>query len=256
MKSVFFLGMVRSGTSFLGRTLTVNSEDVYITHESDIVWILYNLYKLKNAPHEIKAYKWDDFSGTGHTLSECAAILQNYKNLSPTELFEQVQNELMTKGTVWQKINRDKTIYAGDKKPMQQSDLRIFEWCEKNIIEPKYIHLVRHPRDFLGSTKAFGKTRTLWGDNDADILKVWTKVQRAVMKIKKQIPDRVITIKYEDVCENTIQELNKIYTFLGVPERVYYNGEKIHQPTVYSDDLLDLEWPYGFKKLIKEFGYE
>lgn len=268
VKSVFFLGIVRSGTSFLGRLLTSNSENVYITHESDIIWILYNLYELGTPLDEIVKYRYDSQQAMGDTIKKCKLILQQWKNHSsanlykltgechsPASLYEECQHNIMSRGTQWQPIKRSNTIYLGDKKPTQQSDPAIFKWTEKNFIDPKpkYIHLIRHPNDFLESTLHFGRMKNIYGDTNNEIMEFWVKKQQDTLKLIKDIPERVITVKYEDVCESPIEELHRIYNFLDLPvENPSSSGVK--PASIYKK--AEYDYPKGYAKLMKIFDYE
>jgi hypothetical protein len=252
---VFFLGIVRSGTSFMGQLLTSNNSNVYITHESDIIWILYSLYELGLSVSEIEHYKWDGPSAMKVTIDQCKNQLHNWKNCTPAKLYDICQHILMKNGTRWQKIQRTKTICLGDKKPMQQSDPDIFKWTEENFTDPKpkYIHLLRHPNDFLGSTLHFGKTAKLWGETNNEIMNFWVKTQRNVLKLTKDIPERVITVKYEDVCEYPRVELERIYEFLDVPvEDIAPTGVR----RASSYEKIDYDCPRGYITLMKKFKYK
>jgi len=54
--------------------------NIHITHESDVVWILYQFYK--NQP--FAAYPKDSVSGMRYALNACSHILD--KNKSPEEI--------------------------------------------------------------------------------------------------------------------------------------------------------------------------
>jgi len=255
IKPVFFLGIVRSGTSFVGRLLTSNNDNVYITHESDIIWILYNLYKLKTPLGEIQPCEIDSPQAMGDTIKKSRRFLETFEEHTPFELYEMCQRELMKNGTHWQRETREDTIYLGDKKPTQQSEPEIFKWTEENLPEPKYIHLIRHPQDFLGSTTTFGKTAKLWGDTNKEIIDFWTKTQKNVIEMKKQIPDRVITMKYENICREPKKNLGIIYRFLDVPYNDVDPGG-VRGASIHENIKLDFDLSEEFLEVIDELGYE
>jgi hypothetical protein len=255
IKPVFFLGIVRSGSTFVGDLLTKNNSNVYITHESDIIWILYNLYELKTPVDDIEKYQWDSLQAMGDTLKRCKHELKKWKDHTPTELYEICQRLIMNSGTSWQRLVRGDTIYLGDKKPTQQSDPAIFKWTEENIIDPKpkYIHLIRHPNDFLESTLHFGKTVKLWGDTNNEIMEFWVKKQQETLELTKDIPERAITVKYETICEFPKVDLEKIYKFLGVPlEGSTPSGVK--KASFY--EKADFDYPKGYVELLEKFEYK
>src|SRR3954454_6758131 len=74
MPYLFFVGNKRSGTSLLVELLNFHP-DVFVTPESDIVWILYQMRG--GWPETFQCYPWDGPAGMNRTLEAAGTILKN-----------------------------------------------------------------------------------------------------------------------------------------------------------------------------------
>src|SRR6185369_13955900 len=98
-KAMMLIGNKRSGTSHLVRLLNLHSE-VFVTHESDVVWIIYQL--AKRLP--FSCYPWDGPLGMEATLKVCSEIIQEQQDHPFAEgtvarLFDRIERQLMTRGS-------------------------------------------------------------------------------------------------------------------------------------------------------------
>ena len=112
MRPLFIIGNKRSGTSQLVRSLNLHPE-VFIAHESDIVWILHQFYqRLLFTAHE-----WNSDRGMKHTLAAAGHRLR--RDQTPWENFQAVLTRLMEQGTPWlPPMQKPGLRWLGDKKPL------------------------------------------------------------------------------------------------------------------------------------------
>src|SRR5690242_10841572 len=146
MPYLFFVGNKRSGTSLLVELLNFHP-DVFITPESDIVWILYQMQA--GRPETFRCYPWDGAVGMNRTLEVAGSVLKtaqrngNGHEQDLPELFDRVQAILRANAGSDQagKVPR----WSGDKKPVQQADPEIRPFLRRHFPDAKYIHIVRDP---------------------------------------------------------------------------------------------------------------
>ena len=118
MKYLFVVGNKRSGTSLLVRLLNAHP-NLYMSHESDILWLLYcHDNGLPFEPHPD-----DGFLGASYTLKQAAQFFDSDKRIP--EIFERVQHHLMRVGSPWlDAMEKPALTCMGDKKPVQMTDPR------------------------------------------------------------------------------------------------------------------------------------
>lgn len=74
------------------------------------------------------------------------------------------------------------------------------------------VHLIRDPRGFVNSSrknKGMGSFRAL--------LK-WGFLHREIERVLKVTGVQSIRVRYEDLCHDTMSELNRIYSYVGLPK--------------------------------------
>src|SRR4051794_23147632 len=112
---LFFMGNKRSGTSLLVKLLNLHPE-VCTTHESDIIWILYQMRQ--GWPRQFECYPWDGPIGMTSTLAACGRLLRSCVRSGRQlgDIFQLVEEQLsiQNKGVAGQPA-----VYKwlGDKKP-------------------------------------------------------------------------------------------------------------------------------------------
>lgn len=215
---LFFIGNKRSGTTVLAQKINLHP-DIHITHETDIIWILYRLYN--GLPFEF--YPKDEPHSTIVTLEQCRHILNNYQAMTPLECYRQCQHHLMKNGTKWMPGTDKRVILLGDKKPNQQSEPRVNDWVQANFFNTSYIHIVRHPIDFLYSIPRLPEEFDLgarYGSskckNPIKILETWAYFENLVLEEKKRARFPIHSVKFEDFCDRPAEELSKIWIFTGL----------------------------------------
>ncbi|MCK5096793.1 MAG: sulfotransferase, partial [Desulfobacteraceae bacterium] len=217
-------GNKRSGTTILAEKINLHP-DIYITHETDIIWILYNLYN----GIKFEYYAQDEPHSTVVTLEKCKHILDEYQNMTPLECYEKCQYHLMRNGTQWIKKTDKVPLILGDKKPNQQSEVLVNNWVEKHFSNTKYIHIVRHPFDFLSSIPRLLPKYDLgarYGSpkckDPVKILETWAYFEALVIQEKEKKRFPIHSVKFEDFCDHPGLELSKIWNFsdLSIPSEL------------------------------------
>jgi hypothetical protein len=110
-RPLFIIGNKRSGTSQLVRLLNLHPQ-VFVSHESDIIWILYQFHH--GLP--FRAHPWDSDKGMRLTLQLCGHWLR--RGQSPRQNALAVQCALMEAGSPWlPPQKKTNLLWIGDKKP-------------------------------------------------------------------------------------------------------------------------------------------
>ena len=217
IKTVFIVGNKRSGSTQLMRLLNLHPR-IFISNESDIIWILYRFHQ----GLEIIPYRWDSPLGMSTTLKICGHLLS--KDKTPLENFVTIQTYLMENGFLKVKpMHKTELMWIGDQKPFQQIDPKVIPFIQQNFPDTKYIHLIRHPFPVIRSSKIFvgegGDGGPIWrGMNDQELLERWTMHESWVKQEKANPTFPMLDVKYEDIVEHTESEMRKILQFLTLDD--------------------------------------
>ena len=222
---VFIMGNKRSGTTLLVILLNLHP-NVFITYESDVIWILYQARNGK--PSRYKCYPWDDSWGMKATLKTCHHILQSRLYRTPnsdeaiTETFFQIQMHLMHTD-LRHRAPQQKThlLWLGDKKPVQHSDPMLRNFLHMHFPHARYIHIVRDPRAVVASmskaAKEWGKIGpSYWKGTPHAILERWAIHEEWVLQAKSTNTSQIYTLRLEDLCADPIGETTKLFRFLDL----------------------------------------
>ena len=208
-KPLFVIGNKRSGTSLLVHCLD-DHPNIFMTRESDILWILYKFFNNQPLQH----FGDDGPVGMNYTLSKCRNMLD--QRLTPYQNFCNIQTFLMTHGSLSLKpMNKKHILYLGDKKPKQTIAPEIQKFLFKYFSDAKFIHLIRHPSCHAQSI-VFHKAMKGKKTSVERVFQKWIKYEMLADQMKKRYSDSIIDVRYEDLVREPIEELKKIYTFLGV----------------------------------------
>ncbi|HTV47912.1 MAG TPA: sulfotransferase [Phycisphaerae bacterium] len=249
---LFIIGNKRSGTSQLVRLLNLHPH-IYVSHESDIGWILYQYHNGRG----FTAHAWDSDRGMRTTLELADNLLQADK--SPKDNFLAVQTCLMKKGTPWQSPQEKTDLkWIGDKKPFQHTDSELLAFLLKHFPDAHFLHIVRHPFHVVASSDRFNQTTSgdFWlGLSPAQKLERWTFHEQQVIKLREMLPKRLHTLRYEDLCRRTRRELSGVFSFLKVNNDAKILREAACQtiltatpvpPIPCSDETLRVAAIYGY----------
>lgn len=208
---LFLVGNKRSGTSHLVRLLNLHPK-VFVSHESDIVWALYQFTR----DRPFRAHPWDSGRGLSHTVHSCGDLFR--REHSPRETFLAVQRRLMTAGTPFlPPQTKTDLCWVGDKKPFQHGDPELLAFMLEHFADAHFLHIVRHPFSVALSSDRFNEKRDgdFWLDLTRDEkVERWTFHERNALALRDAVPDRVHTLRYEDLCRRPGLELSRVFTFL------------------------------------------
>jgi len=209
MQYVFAIGNKRSGTSLLVRLLNAHPS-LLITHESDILWLLYCFEH--NLPFE--KHPDDGFKGASFTLERARHLFT--RDRSVREIFEAVQRLLLSTGSPWLPPEKFDGIFClGDKKPVQMTDERVFQYALQNFPGCKFIHVMRDPVDWLVSyqNRVEGPKKDIH-----ELLAFWLRIEQRVMLLRQRA--EICSLTYESLCKNTEAIAKNIFAFLGLDTRL------------------------------------
>jgi len=213
MNGLFIVGNKRSGSTHLMRLLNLHPE-VFISNESDIVWILYNFHK--GIP--IKPYPHDSPGGFQAAIKTAESILD--KNLSPLENYERFQKHLMRNGFLKMKgVEKEKLSYIGDQKPYQNIDPELMPFILELFPNAKFLHILRHPFEVVESSMKFagGTGGHLWkGMSGSEIMDKWEMHENWVHEAKAKYGIDLKEVRYNRLITNPKSEMEEVFKFLNL----------------------------------------
>jgi hypothetical protein len=274
-KPLFIMGSKRSGSSFLVNVLNHHPQ-VYLTHESDVIWILYQIYS--DTPGRFHTYPLDDGRGMWATLDECSEIL---KSIHPSTSDEQVivrtfhrmlahfnehGRDMRDHPRMWDYPQKKKNLmWIGDKKPVQYSDPAIQSFLNDLFPEARYIHLIRNPRAVVASMMEAARTwgsetvPEYWRETPKQILERWATHEEWVLQVKSRLPDKVYTIRLEDLPEEPVRIISEILEFLDLEsssefEELFANW--VWEKPNERHQSFDLTISPRAHQIMRSYGYE
>lgn len=223
MKPVILLGMPRSGTkllrSFLNQHPKINipHNESYLIHnsirkfgESFDFSVLKNRIEYFQFLTTTKFYGKCKADGFDFTFEDFERLLSVY---DWQHVFKLILNFYGPKGPHHQ-------FLWGDKSPGTFSQLKYIHQIFPNAY---IVHIVRDPRDYCLSAK------NAWGKNVFRSVHRWNLEINYYSKLVNDLGINSINIKYEDLIDSPIQQLEKICEFLNIE---YPSGLENLQKTV------------------------
>lgn len=253
-EALFIVGHKRSGSTLLTHLMNLHP-NIFISHETDIIWILYQLQNNL----EIQPYRFDGPIGINRALKNHSEIIHSQTTIR--EKFTRLLYEEMRQGSKrLQPMNKKNLMYIGDKKPFQQIDPKVIGFIKKHFPEARMIHLIRHPLSVLNSCKKFGASNDggfMWKDvSKAEILRRWTLVETWVQQEKEKSEIPFLDIRYEDMTNDISKELKRLFDFLDLK----YNKEVLRsaQNMVQKNNNPQPSFPLQEEtlKIMKRYGYQ
>lgn len=260
MKPLFFIGNKRSGTSHL-RTLLNDHPEIYVCFEQDLAWIL---YQCRNGEtRDFVGHRHDTPYGMWHALWEsknynifCAIEnAEDRREAIRAAFFESAQNLFK-----WRYPDITCNLkWIGDKKPVQNAEPSVFNFIADYFPEARFVHLIRHPAEVVGSIQSrtgYKLGPRFWYYERDEILAMWAEFEMWVMKDKEVAGDRIIDVRYEDLCRDPGGEMERIFTFLDLEPLeplLFWADTKTKSPD-HGYDMSVPDYP-ALKKVMKEYGY-
>jgi hypothetical protein len=226
-KPLFIMGSKCSGSTFLVNALNLHAR-VFVAHESDVLWILYQIYK--DIPDRFRIYPLDAGKGMRATLDECSDILRSISSgTSHKEIIVQAFYLVLThineygRGA-WDNYPRRKgdLAWIGDKKPVQHSDPQIQAFLIDLFPEARYVHIIRNPRFVVASIVEAAETWSdvavpeYWKETPQQVLERWATHEEWVLQVKSRLPSKVHTVRLEDLAEDPVRIMSETFSFLDL----------------------------------------
>ena len=229
----FIVGRGRSGTSLLQTILNQNHQ-IAIAPEAQFIMYLWKRYSNKGSL---------DSSAKANFIKDLwkEKRLQNW-NLDPDALEQLILNLAPAQSTFPElckqvyilyakSLNKEKGFICGDKNPHYALYIdRLMDFYPK----AKFIYLVRDPRPNILSYQNV--------DFDLQSLpalaKRWNLYNKTVLKKAEKFPEKFLFVKFEDLLQHPVEELQKICQFLGVS----------YQPEMLEFYKKEQEWKTSFRK--------
>lgn len=250
---LFLVGNKRSGTSQLVRTLNLHPQ-VFISHESDILWILYQYHN----DQSFRSHSWDSDRGMRYTLGASGHLLR--PEASPFENFLTVQMSMLEKGSPWLRPqNKTHPQWVGDKKPMQHTDPKLLKFLLQNFPEAHFLHIVRHPFDVVASSGRFNRTADgdFWiGLSEEEKVERWAFHEQQVLHLRRVMPEHIHTLRYEDFCRHTKEELTGIFRFLDLTPDPHIFQEAERRTYVFDRPVRSIRCSAETRRIAAIYGYD
>lgn len=265
MKPLFFLGNKRSGTSLMVELLNLHPR-VFVTHESDIMWILFQWKDRRSADYA--CYRWDGPRGMEATLAVCRSMIEsNLREAARPEAlartFYDVQCHLMRHRSRRQRTyDKSDLSWIGDKKPVQHADPQIHSFCHALFPEARYLHLVRHPKSVASSmeraSRSWDVTPSYWKEGTDAILERWVIQEEWVRRAREGSSAPVHTLRFEDLLEAPVARMEEIFDFLGLdmPVRLGNEIRGLVRPSKDQAQDFELAYPPRVRHVMERYGYE
>jgi hypothetical protein len=252
-RPLFIVGNKRSGTSHLVRLLNLHPQ-VFVSHESDIVWALYQFSH--NQPFQ--SHPWDSDRGLRHTVESCGDLFRRER--SPHENFLAIQQRLMEAGTPFLPPQTKADLrWIGDKKPFQHADPQLVTFMLEHFPDAHFLHIVRHPFSVALSSDRFNARRggDFWlGLSREEKVQRWTFHERQVLALRDKLPGRVHSLRYEDLCERTEEELSRVFAFLHLSAASDMLEEAVRQTRPVTRHAAVIECCVATTRIAGGYGYD
>ena len=235
---LFLMGSKRSGSTILTILLNAHPE-VFVTHESDIIWILFQASQSKL--DALQPHPLDGPNGINATRRACLPILKSVLGNQPRrsevqEAFYRVQNFMLKRSGSSFRAHIRRSLHAmrlktdpyrkttlkwiGDKKHAQHLDPAVREFLRSHFPAARYIHIIRHPKGVVASMMRAAQTWDLMPDyfrgTSEQILEQWAELEERVLQAKKQEDCPIISVRLEDLVEEPVEAMEKLMHFLDL----------------------------------------
>lgn len=254
MKPLFFLGNRRSGTTMMCHLLN-RHPNVYVAFERYIMWMLRHIYLTGRAdafyapPQGVPYPMWITL---GVTYKEFGLADRD----TTLEGLRKSFYSIVTKWIGTRHDGNKDLIWVGEKNPPEYSWPTVFNFIMKVHPDAKFMHVVRHPRNCVGSkfkcNKHWDLEHPIWNKPIPELFSDWLQHEQWVCDIKASRPGIVLTVRYEDLCLDPKGCLKVVQEFLelGTP---FVKTEFVDS----SRDLeYDLDVPGEVQEFMRVYGYE
>jgi hypothetical protein len=221
-KPVFIVGNKRSGSTLLVNMLNEHP-DVGVTHESDIIWALFQCRK--GVPDRFHCFEFDAPRGMEALLESFGSTIVEplSRTGSPAQLndvFYEVQKLVLELGTAIHAPLKSATglKWIGDKKPVQHASPEIRAFILNHFAHARFVHVVRHPAAVVASQKEAARTWPVtpayWHGPREEVLERWRVHEEWVLDLKTTLPRQTHSLRLEDLCSRPAETTEDLFGFL------------------------------------------
>jgi sulfotransferase family protein len=262
---LFLMGNKRSGTRLLVQLLNLNPK-VFVSDESDIIWILYQLYNGMSG--QLRCYPWDGPVGLDATVKAANHVLESFLHRTSEKgsvfrTFLSVQEHLMRYGSsIQQPYNKTNLAWIGDKKPVQHSDPELRAFIRKNLPNARYIHILRDPRyvvtSMIRALRDIKPVPHYWRKAPLELFDRWASHEEWVLQAKTMEGNVIHTLRLEDLCKEPVKEMAGLFNFLelDMPQGIADQVRALIGPNPNRKyESFQLPVPQRVAKIMKLYGY-
>lgn len=250
-RPLFIVGSKRSGSTLTANLLNAHPE-VFVSHESDVLWIL---YQARNGPPaRYVRHPLDSELMMSSTVRSCRRILDSALGDPPSggqvvEAFHRVQERLLDEyfhppleqrvkravlkagkdrspRGLWRAFRQQSDLprkadlaWTGDKKHAQYLDPALRPFIREHFPDARFIHVVRDPRGMVASTLEAARRWKVMPDyfrgTPEQILERWAATEEWALGMKEDGAD-IITVRLEDLWRDPFAVSARILGFLDL----------------------------------------
>lgn len=250
-RPLFIVGSKRSGSTLTANLLNAHPE-VFVSHESDILWIL---YQARNGPPaRYVRHPLDSELMMSSTVRSCRRILRSALGRPPSggqivDAFHRAQERLMDEyfhppleqrlkravlkagkdrspRGLWRAFRQQSDLprkqslaWTGDKKHAQYLDPALRPFIREHFPDARFIHVVRDPRGMVASTLEAARRWKVMPDyfrgTPEQILERWAATEEWALRMKEDGAD-IITVRLEDLWRDPFAVAARILGFLDL----------------------------------------
>jgi hypothetical protein len=218
------VGNKRSGSTLLVNMLNEHP-GVCITHESDIIWTLYQCRH--GMPRQFRSFEFDAPRGMDALLQAFGPMIDELLPATPsraqlTKAFFEIQQRVIEQGTAVHVPlkSAQRLKWIGDKKPVQHASPEIRDFILNNFKDARFVHIVRHPAAVVASQQEAARTWPVtplyWQGRAEEVLERWRVQEDWVLELTGSYPQRTHTIRLEDLCDQPAELMDGLFAFLDL----------------------------------------
>jgi len=227
-KPIFIVGSPRSGSSILAYSLAAH-DALWTSGESHFLWRMFGGSHIERHFKVVK--EWPG----GSWLAD--------QNVSRSELFE----------SIGLGINALFSSRSGGKRWIDQTPYYVYMLEQLGEMFPgaQFIHVLRDGREIVNSMIHYanaldeqsygvhiGAGRLNWSRNFSEACREWKSSVEAALAYQKRCPDRMITVRYDELCSEPEPTFSKLLNFLGL--------ERDPRPAEYlRENRINSSFPIG-----------
>lgn len=254
-RPLFVMSSKRSGSTLTANLLNTHP-NVFVSHEADTAWILYQ--SRYGRPARYEPHPLDSRMMMTSTVRRCRRIL-GALGTSPAsaeivEAFYAIQSRVLedwswkrsplrgrfrvrhivpqtgkniTPRRLWKALRKApdrppkrELAWIGDKKHAQHLDPEVRSFLDAHFPEARYVHLIRDPRSVVASTmeaeQAWHVAPEYFEGDAAQILEQWARHEEWVLAAKERGHTPILTIRFEDLFADPSAAMTEILAFLDL----------------------------------------